>query len=87
MKAKISFAFTLLLFLTSICHSITVLVDTTVDSSAIAFQACTAAANDCSLRGALLLTNGTPGADTIRIPSGVYSLTIIGGDDASQVLR
>jgi hypothetical protein len=37
--------------------------------------ACTAAANDCSLRGAVLAANSLAGPDTITIPAGTYTLT------------
>jgi hypothetical protein len=46
--------------------------------------ACTAAANDCSLRGAITAANGNPGADVITLPAGTYTLTIAGaGEDAN----
>lgn len=60
-------------------------VDTFVDSNALAQQACTAAPNDCSLRGAILKANGLAGLDTVRIPSGVYPLTIVGGDNTGNL--
>jgi RTX calcium-binding nonapeptide repeat (4 copies) len=34
------------------------------------------AANDCSLREAVLVANSNPGADTILLPGGTYTLTI-----------
>lgn len=40
--------------------------------------------NDCSLRNAIRAANTTPGADTIDLPAGTYSLSIAGaGEDAS----
>ena len=63
--------------------AITVTVDTFVDSADPAFQACTGAANDCSLRGAIIAANALAGADTIRLPAGLYALTIAGFDDAA----
>jgi hypothetical protein len=44
-------------------HAATFTVDTTSDSS---LTACTAAANDCSLRGAMFNANNTASADTIN---------------------
>src|SRR6476620_7129508 len=59
-------------------------VDRTDDTAAA--SACTAAANDCSLRGAIAFANSNP-ATTINIPAGNYSLTTPGpeafyGDNA-----
>lgn len=52
-------------------------VDTTVDSNAAGYQACTVAANDCSLRGAIILSNSTYSeTDVIYIPVGVFTLTV-----------
>jgi hypothetical protein len=48
-------------------------------------KACTAAANDCSLRGAIIKANTTGGTDTIIVPAGTYTLTIAGvGEDAAM---
>jgi hypothetical protein len=56
-------------------------VDTTTDSAAAGFQACTAAPNDCSLRGAIIKVNGDGGGDTINLGAGLtYTLTIAGND-------
>jgi hypothetical protein len=41
---------------------------------------CTAAANDCSLRGAVTFANTVPGT-TINLPAGTYSLTISGAGE------
>ncbi len=60
-------------------------VDRTDDT--FAASACTAAANDCSLRGAVAFANLNPGT-TINVPAGTYNLTISGagegfnGDDS-----
>ena len=51
-------------------------VDRTDDVAAA--SACTAAANDCSLRGAVAFANLNPGT-TIVVPSGTYQLNIAGG--------
>jgi len=51
-------------------------VDRTDDTAAA--SACTAAANDCSLRGAVSFANANPGT-TIVIPAGTYQLNIPGG--------
>jgi len=62
-------------------------VDRTDDTASA--TACTAAANDCSLRGAIIAANASAGDDLILLPSGVYTLTIAnpGGvpDDAALV--
>ena len=50
-------------------------VDRTDDAPAA--SACTAAANDCSLRGAVAFANLNPGT-TINVPSGTYNLAIAG---------
>src|SRR5207249_4396880 len=47
------------------------------DDSAVA-TACTADANDCSLRGAIIAANANAGPDTIDVPAGTYTLTIPG---------
>ena len=56
------------------------LVSITVDRTddAPAASACTAAANDCSLRGAVAFANVNP-ATTINVPAGTYQLNIPGG--------
>ena len=54
----------------------TVTVDRTDDVAAA--SACTAAANDCSLRGAVAFANLNPGT-TISVPAGPYQLNIAGG--------
>src|SRR5262245_12983137 len=40
--------------------------------------ACTAAPNDCTLRGAIIAANATMGPDTINLPAGTYTLSIDG---------
>ncbi len=40
---------------------------------------------DCSLREAIVAANVRPGADTITVPAGTYSLTRTGGDDSIDV--
>ena len=51
-------------------------VDRTDDAPAA--SACTAAPNDCSLRGAVAFANLNPGT-TINVPAGTYQLNIAGG--------
>jgi len=51
-------------------------VDRTDDTAAA--SACTAALNDCSLRGAVAFANLNPGT-TINVPAGTYQLNIAGG--------
>src|SRR5262249_61897624 len=54
---------------------VSITVDRTDDTAAA--SACTAAANDCSLRGAVSFANSNPGT-TIIVPAGTYQLTISG---------
>lgn len=54
----------------------TITVDRSDDVAAA--SACTAAANDCSLRGAVAFANLNPGT-TISVPAGTYQLNIAGG--------
>ena len=59
-----------------------VTIDTFEDNNTAAFQACTAPAIDCSLRGAISLSNATTGGiGTIFIPTGTYTLTIPGANE------
>ncbi|HFQ92931.1 MAG TPA: hypothetical protein ENK32_02900 [Anaerolineae bacterium] len=60
-------------------------VDTTIDSNDAAYQQCTAAANDCSLRGALSLANANaPTLYGLRLPAGYLTLTLAGsGEDGN----
>ena len=51
--------------------------DPPVTAAGVGAAACTGAAGDCSLRGAVLVANASPGS-TITIPAGTYSLTIAG---------
>ena len=55
-------------------------VDRTDDDASA--TACTAAANDCSLRGAIIAANANPGS-TINLQGVKYTLTIAGADDAA----
>jgi len=60
-------------------------VDVTLDSNDPAYQACTSAANDCSLRGAISRANANPATTfTILVPAGIYTLTIPGADEDSN---
>lgn len=63
--------------------SATLSVDVTLDNNAPAYQACTDAVGDCSLRGAISRANANPGTDfTIQLPAGAYTLSIPGyGED------
>ena len=56
----------------------TLTVDRFDDPNPAAASACTAAAGDCSLRGAVIKANRTTGADTIHLPPGTYRLTRAG---------
>jgi parallel beta-helix repeat protein len=75
--------FTLLIFPSSAsADSQTITVDTTLDSNDPAYQQCTAAANDCSLRGAISRANNFVSTNyTILVPTGTYTLTIPGKDE------
>ena len=54
-------------------------VDTTLDSNAIAYQVCSSAPNDCSLRGAISKANADSGNSyVIQLPAGTYLLTLSG---------
>jgi hypothetical protein len=55
----------------------TITVDRTDDNAGA--SACTAAPNDCSLRGAIAFANSSP-ATTINVPAGNYNLTISGAE-------
>lgn len=60
----------------------TLTVDTTTDTNARAFQACTPAPNDCSLRGAISRSNATAAtAYTIALPAGRYVLGLTGSGE------
>ena len=70
-----------LIFSTTAMATITVEVDTTLDSNAPAYQACTAAPDDCSLRGAISKANAdAANAYIINIPAGVHTLTLTGAE-------
>ncbi len=70
------------LVLTSSAHAAEFVVDRTDDTAGA--TACTVAANDCSLRGAVIAANNAAGADTITLPAGTYLLTVAGaGEDAA----
>jgi len=53
----------------------TFVVDRNDDPDPATANACTSAANDCSLRGAIVAANAAAGADTITLPAGTYTLT------------
>lgn len=55
---------------------VSITVDRTDDAAGA--SACTAAASDCSLRGAVSFANANPGT-TIVVPAGTYQLNIPGG--------
>lgn len=56
----------------------TLSVDRFDDPNPTSASACTSAANDCSLRGAVIKANRTTGADTIQLQAGTYRLTRAG---------
>jgi hypothetical protein len=50
-------------------------VDTYIDTNAISYQICTSAPDDCTLRGAITLSNSSIDTlDTILLPAGTYYL-------------
>ena len=59
-------------------------VDRTDDTNVAAAQGCTAAGNDCSLRGAITKANGAAGADVINVPAGTYTLTLANGGGSNE---
>jgi predicted outer membrane repeat protein len=61
----------------------TLTVDRTDDDPTA--TACTAAPNDCSLRGALIATNGDAILDTILLPAGTYTLDEVGTGENSAL--
>lgn len=63
-----------------VARGLALMVAITVDRTDdfLAASACTAAANDCSLRGAVVFANANPGT-TIMVPAGTYTLTLPGG--------
>lgn len=50
-------------------------VDRNDDPDPATANACTDAANDCSLRGAIVAANAAAGADDVTVPAGTYTLT------------
>ncbi|MGH3998634.1 MAG: hypothetical protein ACRDTJ_14370, partial [Pseudonocardiaceae bacterium] len=66
-------------------HAATFTVDRIDDPDPTTAKACTAAANDCSLRGAIIAANAAAGADAITVPAGTFTLTRAGaGEDAAS---
>ncbi len=62
--------------------SFTLIVDTTVDDNSPAFQGCTTAPNDCSLRGAISKANAdTANTYTVKLSASTYSLTLSGTNE------
>lgn len=71
-----------IIFLNFQAGAATFAVDRTDDSAAA--SACTVAANDCSLRGAISAANTSLGADIIILSAGTYALSIAGtSEDAN----
>jgi hypothetical protein len=62
-----------------VAHAATYDVDCFDDNAGAA--ACTPAASDCSLRGAITTANGNPGLNVITLPAGTYILSIGGTDE------
>ena len=57
----------------------------TVDADVGGDPACADASGHCSLRAAIMQANFATGPDTITLPSGLYTLTRPGDDDADQI--
>ena len=59
-------------------YAATLTVDRFDDPNPSVASACTSAANDCSLRGAVMKANKTTGADTIVLKAGTDTVTRAG---------
>ena len=66
--------------LTGSAHAADFIVDRFDDDTV---STCSAAANDCTLRGAVIAANATADNDTITVPASTYTLTLIGPEDAA----
>jgi hypothetical protein len=62
-------------------HAATFTVDRNDDPDSTTATACTAAANDCSLRGAIVAANANAGPDAVTVPAGTYTLTRAGANE------
>ena len=57
-------------------------VDSTLDAPDLVIDgACDDGAGNCTLRAAIMEANANPGADTIMLPAGTYTLTVHGVDE------
>jgi hypothetical protein len=64
--------------------AVTFTVDRNDDPDLTTATACTeAAANDCSLRRAIVATNAAAGADVVTLPAGTYTLTRPGANEGA----
>src|SRR5262245_28885825 len=81
MRFSITSAALIFVFSVSSAHAAIFTVDRTDDSADASAQVCSAAANDCSLRGAVIKANADAAMDTIQIPSSAtpYDITIPNG--------
>jgi hypothetical protein len=70
-----------LLLVAKPAHAATFAVDRDDDPDPATAKACTAAANDCSLRGAVVAANAATEADAITVPAGTYTLTRAGANE------
>ena len=83
---RVSTAAALLLSLTLVAHAAAAPKTYDVDrfDDDASQTACTAAPNDCTLRGAIIAANSNVGDDTINLPAGTYTLSIAGtAEDAA----
>jgi hypothetical protein len=62
-------------------YAATFTVDRNDDPDPATAGACTAAPNDCSLRGAIVAANAAAGADAITVPADTYALTRAGASE------
>ncbi len=74
-------AISVVIFFPVVTSAATFIVDRTDDTNAAAAQVCDGNPNNCSLRGAITKANNTAGADTIQLPAGTYTLSILGNNN------
>jgi hypothetical protein len=79
-RGRVGLAFAALVAFAAPLAAATFLVDRFDDPSPIP-QACTAAAGDCSLRGAIRRANELAGLDTVRLGPGQFNLTLQGPNE------
>jgi hypothetical protein len=78
LPAALVAAATLWVWTASPAEALNLDVDTIGDPPPASFQACTAAANDCSLRGAIIKANSAAGPHVITLHANSYTISIQG---------